>query len=401
MTLTERSESFLPPPTDSDDAEILIESWRAVLGQALDHERKQWARERELIEAQAKATIAELRAEIMQLRSMIESMVSARLGALHDGAPGPQGEVGPPGPQGDPGPQGPRGEAGPQGAPGEIGLVGPPGERGAQGESGPLGPQGERGESGEPGPQGVPGPVGATGEPGIAGPPGTTGDVGPAGRSGDQGAAGPPGVCGPQGVPGPQGPPGEPGIPGLQGEKGDRGEQGLRGKLPIVTPYKEGEVHYAGDVVVHHGSTYQARCDTARDPSHDRDWTCIAAAGRDAKIPAIRGLFDEKANYARLDVVNLNGGSFIAKQDNPGPCPGDGWQLLVSQGKRGDKGEKGQDGGRGPKGDPGAAGAPAPKLKSWKLDRTHYLATPILSDGSEGPVLELRGLFEQFQAETR
>jgi hypothetical protein len=28
------------------------------------------------------------------------------------------------------------------------------------------------------------------------------------------------------------------------------------------------------------------------------------------------------------------------------------------------------------------------------------LATPVMTDGSEGPPLELRGLFEQYQTET-
>ena len=40
------------------------------------------------------------------------------------------------------------------------------------------------------------------------------------------------------------------------------------------------------------------------------------------------------------DVVALNGGSFIARKDVPGPCPGPGWQLIASQGRRGAAGEK-------------------------------------------------------------
>ena len=37
----------------------------------------------------------------------------------------------------------------------------------------------------------------------------------------------------------------------------------------------------------------------------------------------------------------------------------------------------------------------------WKLDRACYVAVPVMTDGSEGPPLELRGLFEQFVPETR
>ena len=76
-------------------------------------------------------------------------------------------------------------------------------------------------------------------------------------------------------------------------------------------------------------------------------------------------------------------------------CPGSGWQLLASQGRRGIAGEKGE---RGPKGDPGSTGA---TIRDWKIDRARYVATPVMSDGREGPPLELRGLFEQFLHETR
>jgi hypothetical protein len=35
-------------------------------------------------------------------------------------------------------------------------------------------------------------------------------------------------------------------------------------------------------------------------------------------------------------------------------------------------------------------------IRDWKIDRARYVAMPIMSDGREGPPLELRGLFEQF-----
>jgi len=40
-------------------------------------------------------------------------------------------------------------------------------------------------------------------------------------------------------------------------------------------------------------------------------------------------------------------------------------------------------------------------ISEWKIDRARYVATPVMSDGSEGPRLELRGLFEQFLLEAR
>jgi hypothetical protein len=199
-------------------------------------------------------------------------------------------------------------------------------------------------------------------------------------------------------------------LRGAKGEVGPKGEgqqgpEGRPGKLPILKMWLEGSVSYEGEVYAHQGSCWQAKRDTARAPGQQEDWNCLARGGADGKDGSdgrslrIRGLFDqEKNDYRSLDIVSLNGGSFIAKQDNPGQCPGDGWQLIASQGRRGDKGERGE---RGIRGEIGPSGASAPKLKGWKLDRQHYLATPLMTDGGEGPALELRGLFEQFNLETK
>src|SRR5262249_19568767 len=134
--------------------------------------------------------------------------------------------------------------------------------------------------------------------------------------------------------------------------------------------------------------------DTGQPPSH-ADWVCLATAGRDGESITVRGTFDETQQYRRLDVVARNGGSFVALKDRPGPCPGSGWQLIASQGRRGAAGAKGERAGRGPT---GRRGGP---IRDWKIDRARYVATPVMSDGREGPPLELRGLFEQFLFETR
>ena len=110
----------------------------------------------------------------------------------------------------------------------------------------------------------------------------------------------------------------------------------------------------------------------------------------------MRGTFDPEATYAALDVVAVNGSSFIARRDNPGECPGEGWQLIAATGKRGVAGQKGDAGDRGAKGDPGTSGA---TIVSWRIDRKHYRAIAKMSDGRELP-LELRELFEQFQHDT-
>jgi hypothetical protein len=61
-------------------------------------------------------------------------------------------------------------------------------------------------------------------------------------------------------------------------------------------------------------------------------------------MPRIRGTYDSDASYLAFDIVALGGSSFIARTDNPGPCPGDGWQLLAGVGKRGEKGARGRAG---------------------------------------------------------
>jgi hypothetical protein len=69
---------------------------------------------------------------------------------------------------------------------------------------------------------------------------------------------------------------------------------------------------------------------------------------------------------------------------------------MSVRGKPGIKGAPGERGERGGKGDPGAA---APTILAWKIDRANYLVTPIMSDASEVPAIEMRALFEQFVGE--
>lgn len=110
-------------------------------------------------------------------------------------------------------------------------------------------------------------------------------------------------------------------------------KDGAPGKLPIVRAWSD-RVHYVGDVVSHGGATFQALVDTAREPPH-ADWTCLARAGTDGRSFRIRGTWQAGEDYRGLDVVALGGSSFAARRDAPGPCPGEGWQLLASHGKAG------------------------------------------------------------------
>jgi hypothetical protein len=165
-------------------------------------------------------------------------------------------------------------------------------------------------------------------------------------------------------------------------------------QFPSVKAFRADTIYHEGDIVAFAGGTYQATKDTARAPGA-QDWVCLASAGDSFTV---RGTFNETAEYRRLDVVALNGGSFIALKDAPGPCPGSGWQLIASQGKRGAAGEKGERGAQGPQGNPGLSGA---TIRGWKIDREKYLATPLMSDGRDGPPLELLGLFQQFFADVQ
>ena len=334
----------------------LADTLREALGQVIADQRREWRREREVIEAQsrqlqadAQRTIAELRAQIVELQAEMRARVEARLAEVRDGAPGERG------------PQGERGEAGP---------VGPQGDRGERGEQGPAGERGEIGPAGERGPRGErgePGPAGPTGKQGIQGEPGTRGEAGRDGARGEPGERGPQGDVGPQGEQGPQGVAGEP------GPHGERGVEGPAGKLPAIGAWDD-RVHREAAVVTYAGAVYQALRDTGKSPPHD-DWHCIVPAARDGRSINLRSTWSADETYAHLDVVTLDGGAFVARRDDPGPCPGEGWMLLVMRGKAGKPGIP------GPRGDRGARGEPGPAVAGIEIDETGVL-TLTNADGS-------------------
>jgi hypothetical protein len=157
-------------------------------------------------------------------------------------------------------------------------------------------------------------------------------------------------------------------------QPGPQGPAGPPGKLPHVKEYASERVHYEADVVVHAGALWQAG---GHAPPHS-DWICIARAGRDGRdgrSPNVCGTYNAREKYERRDIVALDGGAFIARRDDPGICPGDGWQLLVSRDKIGDKGQRAE---RRDKGERGADGA---TILSWQLDRERFRVSPLMSDG--------------------
>jgi hypothetical protein len=165
-------------------------------------------------------------------------------------------------------------------------------------------------------------------------------------------------------------------------------------KFPVIDAWRPDTIYHEGAIVAFAGGTWQAQRDTARVPGA-QDWVCLARSGN-SLTP--RGAYDDHADYRCLDVTTVSGSSFVALKDRPGACPGADWQLLASRGSRGDRGLKGERGPPGPRGDAGASGV---TIRDWKIDRERYVAMPIMIDGSDGPPLELRGLFEQFFSEVR
>ena len=107
----------------------------------------------------------------------------------------------------------------------------------------------------------------------------------------------------------------------------------------------------------------------------------------------IRGTYVEDKHFLQHDVVAKNGGSYVARKDAPGICPGVDWQQISQPGKTGPKGERGFAGARGPQGESGAT------FLCWKIDKKNFVAIPLMTNGREGPRLHLRELFEEYHSQ--
>lgn len=116
---------------------------------------------------------------------------------------------------------------------------------------------------------------------------------------------------------------------------------------------------------------------------------------RTGKVLRVRGAFSTDAEYKQFDVVMLDGSSFIAVEDRPGQCPGEGWRLLASAGRRGQRGLPGPP---GPRGEPGENAVAVPGFKGFHLDPKTYTLSFIMTDGKIH-ALSLRELFQQFVSE--
>jgi hypothetical protein len=125
-----------------------------------------------------------------------------------------------------------------------------------------------------------------------------------------------------------------------------------------------------------------------------------------------RGVYSSGTAYNYGDVVVKDSSSFVALSDSPGPCPGDGWQMIACGGKRGVQGERGP---AGPAGIPPTfLGASFGKrgmeiqtsvgaislFKSVNVDDKYFTLKFIASDDST-LTINLLPLFEAYHRQTR
>ena len=140
-----KSETSFAPPT-ALAADDLLEAGARRSAKCSAQERKQWQRERALIEAQAQGDDRKMRAEVATLRSDVLELVNAKLADIKDGE---RRRRWPAGPEGEKGAQG---EPGLQGQAGEVGSAGPIGPAANAVKQAPLASPASPGLSDEPGP---------------------------------------------------------------------------------------------------------------------------------------------------------------------------------------------------------------------------------------------------------
>jgi collagen type III alpha len=309
-----------------------------ALGRVVADVQRQAGKDIELIAAECRVMVANLKLEIASFKEEVHRLhaedrqrLGMALAAVKDGEPGARGE------QGEPGRQGERGEPGEPGAAGERGPAGERGERGLPGEKGEAGAAGERGPAGERGERGLPGEkgeAGAAGERGEKGEPGERGDIGLRGERGEKGE---PARDGRDGLPGRTGPRGEKGEPGERGDVGMRGERGEVGESGLGFEHLEERIEDGGRILIR---TYR-RGDEVKEFRH------VTA------MPVYRGVWKE-GPYQRGDTVTRDGSQWHCETETtatPGLSPD--WRLCVKHGRAGKDGKDGERGAPGPKGESG------------------------------------------------
>jgi integrin beta 3 len=186
---------------------------------------------------------------------------------------------------------------------------------------------------------------------------------------------------------------GEPGLPGERGEKGEpgqRGEKGDPGAVPELTDdltaavldktredrLELDEKLFAATRRFERLSTeLEERLATVKDGEPGPPGP-EGAPGRDFTGEA-RGKYNNSETYLKFDRVAYNGSEWIARKDDPGPLPGEGWMLGV----------------QGKVGRPGVPGA--------GIQRAITKDYALVLETTDGKVLtiDMRGMFERYDEE--
>jgi hypothetical protein len=141
-------------------------------------------------------------------------------------------------------------------------------------------------------------------------------------------------------------------------------------------------VTYRTEVVCHDGAFYQPAKDTAQTPGGS-DWVCVARAGRDGLSLSSRGTFDDMMHTANwmFSLVTPTrswlGVIILARA----PAPTGNCLRRLARVSRNTRRE-----GQAPRSRRDSVG--------WLIDRERCRASPRMSDGTVGPMLELRDFRE-------
>jgi hypothetical protein len=184
--------------------------------------------------------------------------------------------------------------------------------------------------------------------------------------------------------------------------KGEKGDPGEKGESVVGPPGERGEKGDPGDAIVGPAGPQGPPGESITGPQGPPGESIAGPQGepgppgRDAREWQVRGLWQPDGTYGRGDLVVFDGAEWRARTDEPGPLPGEGWALAARQGRVGRPGERGEKGERGERGIPGPPGA---SITGWAIEG--FAAVPVMSDGSAGPPLDLRELFELYHEAAR
>jgi hypothetical protein len=127
------------------------------------------------------------------------------------------------------------------------------------------------------------------------------------------------------------------------------------------------------------------------------EFVATELATRDREISALRKHIAElEHEIARKSEVDQQIDEIVRRLDAR--------QFARDEAKRGPKGLRGEKGDKGDRGAPGRNGISKTlkqtvKIERWDTDRASFTVRGFLSDGSETPILDLRPLFEEYQAQ--